>query len=75
LQVWPKFARFDDEPWNTLSRQMILPDVPISENIKDFLYISIRFAQIFEFIKKFYKIPLFNAKICKHNVFIEYKQF
>jgi hypothetical protein len=44
LQLWPKYANWNDEPWYTLSPQMILPDVPISENIRDFHHISILYG-------------------------------
>jgi hypothetical protein len=46
LEVTPKYPSRFDEPWRTISRQLDMPaaDVPMPENIKDFMSLIIRFA-------------------------------
>jgi hypothetical protein len=50
VDVWPKFAHCNEEPWRTISRELVLPNVPMPENINDFLFLRIRFAHdIFQY--------------------------
>jgi hypothetical protein len=44
LLAWPKYTQWYNQPWHTLSRQLVLPDMPMPGNIKDFLSLHIRFA-------------------------------
>jgi hypothetical protein len=46
LRVWPKY--WYAKPWRTISEQLVLPaaDLPMPENIKDFVSLRIRFTYI-----------------------------
>jgi hypothetical protein len=44
VQVTEKCAVFLDEPWRTICQELVLPDVPMPTNIKDFLSLRIGFV-------------------------------
>jgi hypothetical protein len=73
-RVWPKYANGNEKQWWTPRQQMILPEVEMPDNVGDFLYIRIWFAQIFNVKKMFYVkcIGGLSNKFLfrKHNVFI-----
>jgi hypothetical protein len=52
LFAYPKCARSYSEPWYTRSLQLVLPDVEMPANIKNFLSITLRFATPFVINKK-----------------------
>jgi hypothetical protein len=50
LQIAQGYAQWYAEPWGTLSRQLVwTADLPMPENVKDFLSLEIRFACIFQY--------------------------
>jgi hypothetical protein len=62
LRVWPKYGWYA-KPWRTISQQLVLPasDVPMPENIKDFVFLRIRFA--FAYISKLFNLITLGSSL------------